>query len=102
MNRSLGLCVTTPGCAGHVAGLLEAAQRKGIRVEVFLTGDGVEVIRDPRFSVLLAADRVAVCEVSFLQRGFRLDGVQGLEYRDLTTQAFNADIVARCDRYLVL
>jgi hypothetical protein len=83
--------------------LTAAARRAGFGVELFLTGDGVELLRDEAFSTLLElAERVGVCEVSARQRGIAPEDVAGLRSRDFVTQARNAELVEGCDRYLVL
>ena len=99
--RSLGICVTTRECAGHVLGLVNAAVRAGISTEIFLTGEGVDLIRDRRFHELVAAARVSVCDVSFRAAGLDAGDAAGLADKDFVTQWRNAEMVERCDRYLV-
>ena len=101
-RRSLGLCVSSTNATTHVFGLVEAARRAGVQVDVFLTGAGVRLLTDERFPTLLGqADRVGVCEVSALQRGIRSGSVVGLCDKDFVTQARNAELAESCDRYLV-
>ena len=99
---SLGICVTTRGSTRHVLGLASAAVRAGISTEVFLTGEGVHLVRDRRFHELVASARVSVCDVSFRTAGFEPGDVDGLTDKDFVTQWRNAEMVERCDRYLVL
>jgi hypothetical protein len=100
--RSLGICVTTRESTRHVLGLAEAAARAGISTEVFLTGEGVHLIRDRRFHELVEAARVSVCDASY--RAASLDGhdATGLTDKDFVTQWRNAEMVERCDRYLII
>jgi hypothetical protein len=100
--RNLGICVTTPGCTHHLLGLASAAVRAGITAEVFLTGEGVHVVRDRRFRELVNAARVSVCDASFRKAGLNAADVNGLTDMDFVTQWRNAEMVERCDRYLVL
>ena len=100
--RSLGICVTTRESARHVLGLAGAAARVGISTEIFLTGEGVHLVRDRRFQELIEAARVSVCDASF--RSADLDGedVIGLTDKDFVTQWRNAEMVEHCDRYLIV
>jgi len=100
--RSLGICVTTRESARHVLGLAGAAARVGISTEIFLTGEGVHVVRDRRFQELIEAARVSVCDASFRAAGLNGEDVAGLADKDFVTQWRNAEMVERCDRYLIL
>jgi peroxiredoxin family protein len=99
---SLGICVTTRASARHVLGLASAAARAGVSTEVFLTGEGVHLIRDHRFDELVEAARVSVCDASYRSAGLEGTDVNGLTDKDFVTQWRNAEMVERCDRYLVL
>ena len=101
-SRSLGICVTTRGSNGDVLGLARAAVRAGISTEVFLTGEGVHMVRDRRFHELVASARVSACDVSFRTAGFDHGDVDGLSDKDFVTQWRNAEMVERCDRYVIL
>ena len=101
-SPTLGICVTTRDHVHHLFGLAAAAAEAGVTTDVFLTGEGVHVTGHPRFPELLAAARVSVCEVSFMAAGYRGKYVPGLADRDFVTQWRNAEMVERCDRYLVL
>jgi len=100
--RSLGICVTTRESARHVLGLAGAAARVGISTEIFLTGEGVHVVRDRRFQELIEAARVSVCDASFRAAGLDGEDVIGLTDKDFVTQWRNAEMVEHCDRYLIV
>lgn len=100
--RSLGICVTTRESARHVLGLAGAAARAGISTEIFLTGEGVHLVRDNRFQELIDAARVSVCDASFRAAGLDGEDVTGLTDKDFVTQWRNAEMVERCDRYLIV
>lgn len=102
MHRTLGICVTTQGVARHVLGLTAAAARAGISTEVFLTGEGVHLIRDRRFREVTAAARVSVCDASYRAAGLDPLDAEGLPDKAFVTQWRNADLIERCDRYLIL
>ena len=102
MTEKLGICVATRSNMPHILGLSKAARAAGKQVEIFLTGDGVHLTQNPRFSELLEAGRVAVCEVSYIANGYKSKEVPGLADKDFATQARNAEMVEECDRYLIL
>jgi hypothetical protein len=100
--RHLGICVTTRGSVRHVLGLASASARAGHSAEVFLTGEGVHLSRDCRFHELVALARVSVCDASYRAAGLDDRDVTGLSDKDFVTQWRNAEMVERCDRYLIL
>jgi len=102
MPEKLGICVSTADHLPHVIGLARAAKASGRDVEVFFTGEGVRLTKDPRFGELLGLGRLAVCEVSYLANGYKGQEVPGLVDKDFVTQGRNAEMVEECDRYIVL
>lgn len=103
MAQSLGICVATRNQWNHVVGLARAARAAGKTVEVFFTGEGVFLTQEPRFAELVdSANKVTVCEVSFIANGLKGKEVPGLKYKDFVTQARNAEMVEHCERYVVL
>jgi phosphate starvation-inducible protein PhoH len=102
VTGKLGICVTTTQGATHLFGLVEAARKARIQIEIFLTGEGVRVTQDPHFSELLTNGRVGVCEVSYIAEGLQDVEIPGLKDKDFVTQARNAEMVEECDRYVVL
>ena len=102
MFEKLGICVATRDNMSHVLGLAKAAKRAGKNTEIFLTGEGVYLTQDPRFSELLEVARVGVCEVSYIANGYKGKAVPGLVDKDFVTQMRNSEMVEKCDRYLIL
>ncbi len=102
MAEKLGICVATRGHLKHVIGLAKAAKAVGKEVEIFFTGDGVHLTKDPRFGELLGTGKVKVCEVSYIANGYRGQEVPGLVDKDFVTQGRNAEMVEECDRYIIL
>ncbi len=97
----LGILVATPDSLDHLLGLVNAAAKHGMKVVVFLTGEGVLVTQDPRFAELAGRARMALCEVSF--RGHDLKGeVPGLGFKDFATQARHAEMLEECPHYVML
>jgi predicted peroxiredoxin len=102
MPEKLGICVAGESSLRHVIGLTRAAKAAGKSVEIFFTGEGVRLTRDPRFSELIGPARVSVCEVSYIANGLRGQPVEGLVDKDFVTQGRNAEMVEECDRYVIL
>ena len=101
MAETLGIMVSTKDSLDHLLGVVDAAERKGLQVEVFLSGEGVLLSQDPRFAQLAGRARLALCEVSF--RALGLEGeVPGMGFKDFATQARHAAMVEDCDHYLAL
>lgn len=102
MSKRLAVGVTTREGGPHAFALARAAARAGVGVDIFLTGEGVHLTQSPAFPELLNWARVGVCEVSYIGAGYQGQSVPGLSDKDLTTQARHAEIVAECDRYVIL
>ena len=103
MSKKLGICVTTRNNLFLLLGLAKAARRAGIHTEFFLTGEGIHMTKYPGFSDLLeTAGRLGICEVSFISSGYKKEELAGVADKDFVTQIRNADMVEKCDRYLVL
>ncbi len=112
MTATLGICVATKSRIEHVIGLARAARKAGKEVEVFMTGEGVLLTKDPRFPELLEVARtgsakphgqVTCCEVSYMAQGLTAGkATSGLRDKDFVTQGKNAEMVEDCDRYVVL
>jgi hypothetical protein len=97
----LGIMVASKESLPHLLGLVAAAEKKGVAVVVFLTGEGVLITQDPRFAELAGRARLALCEVSF--RALNLTGeVPGMGFKDFATQARHAAMLEECPHYLVL
>jgi sulfur relay (sulfurtransferase) complex TusBCD TusD component (DsrE family) len=109
---TLGICVATKGRMEHVLGLARAARKAGKEVQIFFTGEGVHLTRDPRFPELLDVARsgsarthgqVTCCEVSYMAQGLTAGkATSGLVDKEFVTQGRNAEMVEECDRYVVL
>ncbi len=102
MSQRFGICVASRNNMTHVLGLAQAASRADIQVDIFLSGEGIHLTQDSRFPDLLSTGRVGVCEVSYLAAGFKKEALTGLVDKDFVTQLRNAEMVEKCDRYLIL
>jgi len=97
----LGVLVATKDSLDHLLGVVAAAEKKGVAVVVFLTGEGVLVTQDPRFGELAGRARLALCEVSFRALGLKGE-VPGMGFKDFATQARHAEMLEDCPHYLML
>ncbi len=100
MEKTLGILVGTDKFLDWVIAVTDAAFQKGIKVEIFFTGAGVKLTQDAAFVNLVGKAKLSVCDVSFRAYGFSGD-VPGVGFKDFATQARNAEMINRCDRYLV-
>lgn len=101
MSATLGILVNSDKHFDYVYQLARAARHRGIETRIFFTGRGVLLTQQEAFKKLVGLARLAVCEVSF--RANNLSGeVPGVGFKDFATQAVNAEMVAECDRYIVI
>jgi predicted peroxiredoxin len=101
MSATLGIMVNTDRHFDYIYALAKAAKNKGITTRIFFTGQGVLLTQGKEFERLVGLARLSVCDVSF--RAHHLGGdVPGVGFKDFATQAVNAEMVAQCDRYIVM
>ncbi len=83
-----------------ICGLSSAARLKGVEVEIFLMGDGVYHLRDPRLGKAMQhGARVRFCALNAIQRG--LDSESDYPWgAEEGSQYDLACIVERSDRFL--
>lgn len=101
MHRTLGIMVSSDKHFTYVFELAIAAKKKGIDTRIFFTGQGVLLTQHKDFKNLAGQAKLKVCEVSFRSNGLSGD-VPGVGFKDFATQAVNAEMVAECDRYIVI
>ena len=101
MIGTLGIMVASRDSLEHLLGLVAAAERQGVAVEIFLTGDGALMTQAPGFAALAGRAKMALCEVSFRAHGLTGD-VPGLGAKDFATQAKHAAMLADCPHYVSL
>ena len=103
MAESLGILVSSEKYLDYVVNLTKAAHAKGKAVSLFFTGKGVLLTMQPQFKELVGKAKLSVCDVSFRANGLhgREEEVPGVGFKDFATQARNAEMLARSDRYLV-
>jgi hypothetical protein len=63
-DKQLGILITKNADLDHIAGVVKAAIQAGHPVRIFVTDEGVQFTRDPKFLELLDLDgvEVAVCD----------------------------------------
>jgi predicted peroxiredoxin len=101
MAEKLGILVSSDKHLDYVLDLTTAAKKKGKEVEIFFTGNGVLLTQSPDFKKLVGKAKMTLCDVSY--KALKLEGdVPGMDVKDFATQAKNADLVEKSDRYVVL
>ncbi len=104
MSRSIGILVTSDRYPDYVIRLTEAADKKAKEVRIFFTGSAVKLSLLPDVKKLADKASLFICYVSFRSNGLagREDEVPKGTFGGFTSQAKNAEILAECDRYIVL
>lgn len=100
MPETLGILVSTDRHLDYVVKLTDAALAGSKDIEIFFTGNGVMLTQHPDFEKLAGKARLSVCETSFRILGLSGD-VPGVGFNEFVTQARNAEMINRCDRYVV-
>lgn len=101
MAEKLGIFVSSDEHLDHLIGISRAATKAGKEVTVFLTNRGVLLSKDPRFSEMEGLAHISLCNVNF--EAFKMEKpVPLVADKDFATQMRHADMIAECDRYIVL
>jgi len=99
MAKILGIYVTSDRYLDKVLQVCRAARNKGVETHVFFTHTGTRLCTDPRMDDLRALATVALCKVGFEAQ--ELDRSHSkLEDRSFASQAWHAEMIYDCDRYL--
>ena len=99
MSDKLGIMVGSDKHLDSVINLTDAAYAKGKTIEIFFTGYGVYLTQRPEFEQLVGKAKLSVCDVSFRAYGLTGD-VPGVGFKDFATQARNAEMMNKCDRFI--
>ncbi|BEQ15461.1 hypothetical protein [Desulfoferula mesophila] len=101
MAEKLGIFVSSDEHLDHLIGISKAAKKAGKEVSVFLTNRGVLLAKDPRFPEMGELAHVSLCNVNF--EAFKMEKpIPVVADKDFATQMRHADMIAECDRYIVL
>lgn len=99
MTKRLGIYVTSDRYMDKILEVCRAARKKGVETQVFFTHTGTRLCVDPRMEELRELASLALCKVGF--EGHALDPSQAkLEPRAFASQAWHAEMIYDCDRYL--
>jgi peroxiredoxin family protein len=101
---NLGIFVTNTKNMAHVMGIAKAAKAKGNDVKVFFTWKGTLLAKDPQFPELCKIAEVAICADSYKKMGYdpQADIPEGLDEKQMSTQAKHGYIIDDCEKYLTL
>ena len=101
---NLGIFVTSPKNMAHVMGIAKAAKAKGNNVKVFFTWKGTLLARDPQFPELCKIADVNICADSYKKMGFdpENDIPEGLNEKQMSTQAKHGYLIDDCEKYITL
>ena len=101
---NLGIFVTNTKNMAHVMGITKAAKAKGNEVKVFFTCKGTLLAKDPQFPELCTIAEVAICADSYKKMGYdpQNDSPEGLNEKQMSTQAKHGYIIDDCEKYMTL
>jgi len=101
---NLGIFVTNTKNMAHVMGITKAAKAKGNNVKVFFTWKGTLLAKDPQFPELCTIAEVAICADSYKKMGYdpQADIPEGLDEKQMSTQAKHGYIIDDCEKYITL
>jgi peroxiredoxin family protein len=101
---NLGIFVTSTKNMAHVMGIAKAAKDKGNDVKVFFTWKGTLLAKDPQFPELCNIAEVAICADSYKKMGYdpQADIPEGLDEKQMSTQAKHGYIIDDCEKYITL
>ena len=101
---NLGIFVTSPKNMAHVMGITKAAKAKGNDVKVFFTWKGTLLAKDPQFPELCTIAEVAICADSYKKMGYdpQADIPEGLDEKQMSTQAKHGYLIDDCEKYITL
>jgi predicted peroxiredoxin len=101
---NLGIFVTSTNNMAHVMGIAKAAKAKGNDVKVFFTWKGTLLARDPQFPELCKIADVNICADSYKKMGFdpENDIPEGLNEKQMSTQAKHGYLIDDCEKYMTL
>ena len=101
---NLGIFVTNTKNMAHVMGITKAAKAKGNDVKVFFTWKGTLLAKDPQFPELCTIAEVAICADSYKKMGYdpQNDIPEGLNEKQMSTQAKHGYIIDDCEKYMTL
>ena len=99
-SQKLGILVSSNRHLDKIIKLCEAAEAKDVEVIIFLTHFGTLLTQDPRFAELEGKAHMSLCSVAFESHGLK-PPVKGIDVKGFGTQAENAEMIEKCDRYVV-
>ncbi len=112
MSEFVAISIFTDKYFEHAVELTKALKKQGADVKIFISGDGVKNVKNPKFRELLDAaggENVYICEASYgryvkenmekLKKGE--SPVEGVPYKNWVTQAKNAEFLKDADKYVV-
>ena len=103
MAKTLGILVRSDKYLHHVIGLVKAAEKEGLDVNVFFTHTGVLLTQVPEFTELSKTKaNLSLCNVGYEAQGLKGKPAPGVPETGFATQARNGTMIEECDRYVVM
>lgn len=99
MEKILGIYVTSDQHLDKLIQLCRAAKKKGVVLKIFFTHLGTRLATDRRLIELNELADVALCKVGFEDNKLNAEDAK-IGEKGFSTQAWHADMVYDCDRYI--
>ena len=99
MDKILGVYISSDRNLDPLIKLCRSAKKKGVTVKLFFTHLGTRLCTDPRLKELEELADVALCKVSFENN--KLDPSNAkINGKAFSSQAWHAEMIYDCDRYI--
>jgi len=99
LDKILGIYVSSDLHLDKLIKLCQAAHKKGVEVRVFFTHLGTRLCLDPQLKELQSCASIALCKVGFESNELDQDQTN-LRQEAFTSQAWHAEMIYECDRYV--
>lgn len=99
--KSIGIFISSNNHFEKIYRLCDAAKKKDIEIYIFLSHAGVLLTQDERFARIAAlATKTSLCLVGFESHDLKKP-VPGLDEKSFGSQSRHAELIEKCERYLV-
>lgn len=99
MAKILGVYVSSDRNLDQLIKLCQSAKKKDVAVKIFFTHLGTRLCTDPRLIELEKLAEIALCKVGFEDN--KLDASDAkVSQKGFSSQAWHAEMIYECDRYI--
>lgn len=99
MDKILGVYVSSDRNLNQLIQLCQSAKNKGVKVKLFFTHLGTRLSTDPRMAELEILAEIALCKVGFEDNKLNPSDAM-IGGKGFSSQAWHAEMIYDCDRYI--